>query len=125
MIITAAQVVRAMIPAMRERSKKIAAIHATRNEIQPAASMVSFRIVIQVVVSVVGIFRQLRAGLASPCTARGCCLMAQVPLASPTLSTLLYRVQLLVEQHPQEHQQKYPRPDAEHAHRDGKPVDLC
>jgi hypothetical protein len=47
MIITAAHVVRAMIPAMRERGKKMAAIHATKNETQPAASMVSFRIVIQ------------------------------------------------------------------------------
>jgi len=46
-------------------------------------------------------------------------------LAQVTLSTLLYCVQLLVDQHPHEHQQKYPRPDAEHAHRDGKPVDLC
>ena len=47
MIITAAHVVRAMIPAMRERGKKMAAIHATKNETQPAASMVSFRIVIE------------------------------------------------------------------------------
>ena len=47
MIITAAHVIRAMIPAMRERGKKMAAIHGTKNETQPAASMVSFRIVIE------------------------------------------------------------------------------
>ena len=35
-----------MIPAVRERGKKMAAIHAAKNETQPAASMVSFRIVI-------------------------------------------------------------------------------
>src|ERR1017187_600923 len=44
--------------------------------------------------------------------------------ASPPLSTLLYFVQLLVDQHRHEHQQKYPRPDAKRPHRDGKPVDL-
>src|SRR5690242_4667851 len=37
---------------------------------------------------------------------------------------LLYRVQLLVDQHPNEHQQEYARSRAEHAYRDGKPVDL-
>jgi hypothetical protein len=47
MTITTAHVVRAMIPAMRELGKKIAAIHATKNETQPAASMVSFRIVVE------------------------------------------------------------------------------
>jgi hypothetical protein len=47
MIITAAHIVRAMIPAIRERGKKMAAIHETKNETQPAASTVSFRIVIE------------------------------------------------------------------------------
>jgi hypothetical protein len=47
MIITAAHVIRAMIPAMRELGKKMAAIHATKNETQPAASMVSFRILVE------------------------------------------------------------------------------
>jgi hypothetical protein len=36
-----------MIPAMRELGKKMAAIHATKNETQPAASMVSFRILVE------------------------------------------------------------------------------
>jgi hypothetical protein len=36
-----------MIPAMRERGKKMAAIHVTKNETQPAASMLAFCIVIE------------------------------------------------------------------------------
>lgn len=40
------------------------------------------------------------------------------------LSTLLDPAQLLVEPHRRGDHQKYPRSDAEHAHRDGKPVDL-
>src|SRR5579862_5829086 len=37
---------------------------------------------------------------------------------------LLYAVELLVEPHCGKGHQKYSRPDTEHAHRDGKPVDL-
>ena len=47
MIITAAHVIRAMIPAMRDWRKKTATIHAARNETHPAASIVSFRILIE------------------------------------------------------------------------------
>jgi hypothetical protein len=43
--------------------------------------------------------------------------------AGGRLSTLLYTVQLLVEPHRREQQQKYSRPDAEHARRDDKPID--
>jgi hypothetical protein len=39
------------------------------------------------------------------------------------LVDLRYCVQLPVDQHRHEHQQKYRRADAEHAHREGKPVD--
>ncbi len=65
-----------------------------------------------------GIFRQQRAR--SPRFARGC----WPDDAPPRKMMLLEVVQLLIDQHRHEHQQKYPRPDAEHAHGDGKPVDL-
>lgn len=38
--------------------------------------------------------------------------------------TLLHFVQLLVDQHRHQHQQKDPRTDAEYAHRNRQPVDL-
>jgi hypothetical protein len=57
---------------------------------------------------------------APPCTARGC--RPDDP-KSPLLMAL-YRVQPLIEPHTREHQQKYPGPDAEHAHWDAKPVEL-
>jgi hypothetical protein len=38
--------------------------------------------------------------------------------------TLLHCVQFLVNQHRHQSQKEYPRPHAEHAHRDGNPVDL-
>lgn len=66
MTITATQVAKAMIPATREREKKIAAIHATTNETQAAASVVSFRIVIQVVVSVIVRYFTNRLGQVTP-----------------------------------------------------------
>jgi len=46
MIITPAHIISAMTPAMHDWGKKIATIHAARNETHPAASVVSFRILI-------------------------------------------------------------------------------
>jgi hypothetical protein len=72
MTITAAHAINAIIPATREPGKKIAATHATKNEAQPAALMVSFRILHSVSanraasVSVMAIFHQLTRVLLKP-----------------------------------------------------------
>src|SRR5215471_5492878 len=65
-------------------------------------------------------FANYELGSVSPWTARE----SWPDNGSPSVSMLLCLIQVLVDQHPHKHQQKYPSPDAKGAHGDGKPADL-